>query len=215
MALNGCSLKISSDAIYGLIGPNGSGKTTLFNIITGFLSPDSGKIICSGKNITRNSTAHIAKLGIVRTFQLSRIFSSLSVRENLEAASQNKANEKRIDELLRLVLLDDLRNIQAGKLSYGQKKQLELARALILNPSILLLDEPTSGLEPNLVKVMIDQIRYARELGKGVFIIEHNMNVITNLAEKIFVLHNGAKIAEGSPDQIRADKQVIEAYLGE
>src|SRR5207245_10680512 len=128
---------------------------------------------------------------------------------------QRKTDEKRINELLNLVQLYDFRDVPAGKLSYGQKKQLELARALILDPSILLLDEPTSGLEPNLIKIMIEQIRYARKLGKGVFIIEHNMNVITNLAERIFVLQNGAKIAEGSPGEIRADKQVIDAYLGE
>ncbi len=214
-ALNRCSLRVSSDGIYGLVGPNGSGKTTLFNIITGFLYPDSGTVVCSGKEITRNSPASIARRGIVRTFQLPRVFSNLTVYENLEAAPHRKVDERRIGELLKMVQLSEFRNVSAGKLSYGQKKQLELARALILDPSILLLDEPTSGLEPNLIRVMIDQIRYARGLGKGIFIIEHNMNVITNLAEKIFVLHNGSKIAEGRPSDIRTDRQVIDAYLGE
>ena len=121
----------------------------------------------------------------------------------------------KIQELMEVFNLREVRNSLASTISFGQKKQLELARVLAMNPSLLLLDEPTSGLEPSLVKVTVDQIKYVRDLGKSIFIIEHNMNVIMNLAEKIFVLHNGKKIAEGTPDEIKTNNLVIDAYLGE
>ena len=215
VAVNDCSIALEKDGIYGLIGPNGSGKTTLFNVVTGFLRPDGGSVRFSDTNIARKNPITISRRGIARTFQLPRLFTNLTVEENLEASRSNGVKSQRTKELLEIFNLTGVKTTRAAILSYGQKKQLELARVLSMNPQLLMLDEPTSGLEPSLVNVMVEQIKYARELGKSVFIIEHNMNVIMNIAEKIFVLHNGSKIAEGTPGEIRADTQVIDAYLGE
>jgi len=215
VAVNDCSIALEKDGIYGLIGPNGSGKTTLFNVVTGFLRPDQGNVIFNDKNIARKNPISISRQVIARTFQLPRLFTNLTVEENLEVSRSRETGPKKTKELLEIFNLTQVRSTRASILSYGQKKQLELARVLAMNPQFLMLDEPTSGLEPSLVNVMVDQIKYARELGKSIFIIEHNMSVIMNLAEKIFVLHNGRKIAEGIPGEIRADSLVIDAYLGE
>jgi ABC-type branched-subunit amino acid transport system ATPase component len=212
-AVNDCNMELDKDGIYGLVGPNGSGKTTLFNVISGFLRPDAGKIFFGERSIAGKSPTGITKLGIARTFQLPRIFSNLTVEENLETCMYAKNGQ--IQELIEVFNLSDVKNSLASTISFGQKKQLELARVLAMNPSLLLLDEPTSGLEPSLVRVTVDQIKYVRKLGKSIFIIEHNMNVIMNLAEKIFVLHNGKKIAEGTPDEVKSNTLVIDAYLGE
>jgi ABC-type branched-subunit amino acid transport system ATPase component len=211
-AVNDCTIELESDGIFGLVGPNGSGKTTLFNVISGFLRPDQGSIVYGQKKISKKSPSSIAKLGIARTFQLPRVFSNLTVQENLEASGLGES--KKTQELMEVFNLKDIRNSPAGSISYGQKKQLELARVLSMNPSLLLLDEPTSGLEPALVRTTVNQIKYVRELGKSIFIIEHNMNVIMNLAEKIFVLHNGKKIAEGTPGEVKTNDLVVDAYLG-
>ena len=212
-AVDDCSLKLEKEGIFGLVGPNGSGKTTLFNMISGFLKPDRGKIGFGNKSIGGKNPISITRLGIARTFQLPRVFSNLTVEENLEASILGKSRQ--LQELMEVFNLKKISNSLASTISFGQKKQLELARVLAMDPTLLLLDEPTSGLEPSLVKVTVDQIKYVRDLGKSIFIIEHNMNVIMNLAEKIFVLHNGKKIAEGEPNEIKTNTLVIDAYLGE
>jgi branched-chain amino acid transport system ATP-binding protein len=213
VALNNCSLKVPSDRIFALIGPNGSGKTTLFNVITGFLSPQAGKVTLNGKDITRRDPAAIAKMGLVRTFQIPRVFASLTVEENLRVAN-SRIRDDRLDELLHLVALAELRERKAGHLSYGQKKGLDLARALAIGPSLVLLDEPTAGVEPAKIQSIVAQIKEVHKMGAGVFIIEHNMSVTMNLADHIYVLNSGVKIAEGPPRQIQSDERVIDAYFG-
>ncbi|HZW54835.1 MAG TPA: ABC transporter ATP-binding protein [Nitrososphaerales archaeon] len=215
VAVDDCSLELQENAvIYGLIGPNGSGKTTLFNLITGYLAPDSGKIYYGNTDITKKSAARISSLGLVRTFQLSRVFSHLTVEQNLEVARRKGIPRSKINEIISQFGLSNVRNVLAGGLSYGQKKLVDLGRALMMDPQLLLLDEPTAGVEPSVINTMIGQIRYARSIGKSVLVIEHNMNVLMSLAEKIFVLNGGKKIVEGSPSEISANQQVIDAYLG-
>jgi len=213
VAVNNCSLKVTSDRIFALIGPNGSGKTTLFNVITGFLSPEAGKVALDDRDITRRGPASIAKMGLVRTFQIPRVFANLTVEENLRVAN-SRIQDARLDELLDLVALGELRDRKAGHLSYGQKKGLDLARALAVGPSLVLLDEPTAGIEPAKIQSIVAQIKEVHKMGAGVFIIEHNMSVTMNLADHIYVLNSGVKIAEGPPRQIQSDERVIDAYFG-
>ncbi|SRR6266576_567042 len=213
VAVNNCSLKVPSDRIFALIGPNGSGKTTLFNVITGFLSPEAGKVALDDRDITRRGPASIAKMGLVRTFQIPRVFANLTVEENLRVAN-SRIQDARLDELLDLVALGELRDRKAGHLSYGQKKGLDLARALAVGPSLVLLDEPTAGIEPAKIQSIVAQIKEVHKMGAGVFIIEHNMSVTMNLADHIYVLNSGVKIAEGPPRQIQSDERVIDAYFG-
>jgi len=213
VAVNNCSLKVPSDRIFALIGPNGSGKTTLFNVITGFLSPEAGKVALDDRDITGRGPASIAKMGLVRTFQIPRVFANLTVEENLRVAN-SRIQDARLDELLDLVALGELRDRKAGHLSYGQKKGLDLARALAVGPSLVLLDEPTAGIEPAKIQSIVAQIKEVHKMGAGVFIIEHNMSVTMNLADHIYVLNSGVKIAEGPPRQIQSDERVIDAYFG-
>jgi ABC-type branched-subunit amino acid transport system ATPase component len=213
IAVNDCSLRVPSDRIFALIGPNGSGKTTLFNVITGFLSPEAGEVALDGKNITGRDPARIAKMGMVRTFQIPRVFANLTVEENLRVAN-SRIQDIRLNELLELVALKEMRERKAGHLSYGQKKGLDLARALAIGPSLVLLDEPTAGIEPAKIQSIMKQIREIHTMGAGVFIIEHNMSVTMNLADYIYVLNSGVKIAEGPPQQIQSDERVIDAYFG-
>jgi len=213
IAVNNCSLNVPSDRIFALIGPNGSGKTTLFNVITGFLSPEAGRVALNGRDITGRDPARIAKMGLVRTFQIPRVFANLTVEENLRVANSG-IQDVRLNELLDLVALSGFRERKAGHLSYGQKKGLDLARALSLGPSLVLLDEPTAGIEPSKVRSIVAQIREVHRMGAGVFIIEHNMSVTMKLADHIYVLNSGVKIAEGTPEQIQSDERVIDAYFG-
>jgi branched-chain amino acid transport system ATP-binding protein len=213
IAVNDCSLRVTSDRIFALIGPNGSGKTTLFNVITGFSYPEAGRVVLDGRNITRRNPAAIAKMGVVRTFQIPRVFPNLTVEENLRVAN-SRVEDGRLRELLDLVSLGEMRGRSAGHLSYGQKKGLDLARALVLRPSLVLLDEPTAGIEPAKIHSIVEQIREIHRQGTGVFIIEHNMPVTMSLVDHIYVLNNGTKIAEGSPSQIQSDERVIDAYFG-
>ena len=213
VAVSDCSIEVTSDRIFALIGPNGSGKTTLFNIITGFLSPETGKVELDKKDITRRNPAAIARLGVVRTFQIPRVFPNLTVEENLRVADP-RVSEDRLSELLDLVSLREMRKRKAGHLSYGQKKGVDIARALVLRPSLVLLDEPTAGLEPAGIQSIVEEIKEIHRLGTGVFLIEHNMSVTMSLVDHIYVLNNGVKIAEGSPSEVQSNEGVIDAYFG-
>jgi len=222
------SLTIPEGGIIGLIGPNGSGKTTLFNSIVGYHPIDSGKIKYLGRDITDLSVPAIARLGMLRTFQQTRIYGGMTCIQNMQISapfarknitslftSFPKEQMERISDLLVFVGLFSKRHLQAGDLSFGQQKLLEFAMALIAEPRLLLLDEPTAGINPTLINGLIDRLKVAnRELGITLFIIEHNMRVIMNIADHIYCLAHGEMLAEGPPDQIQNNQQVIDAYLG-
>ena len=215
-------------SIVGLIGPNGSGKTTLFNSIVGTHPIDKGSIKFDNKEVSELPVPVVAKLGLLRTFQQTRIYSKLNCVENMlishKASDQGFAKifskippdlTERAENLLNFVGLHQKRNLRAGDLSFGQQKLLELAMALMNEPKMLLLDEPTAGINPTLINGIIDRlIKVNKEYGITLLVIEHNMRVIMSLAQKIFCLAHGQMLADGTPEQIKNDKRVIDAYLG-
>ncbi len=222
------SLTVDQGTIVGLIGPNGSGKTTLFNSIVGTHSIDKGSINFDGKEVSSLPVPVIAKLGLLRTFQQTRIYGKLNCIQNM-LISAKPTNDNiftvfskipadltdRAENLLHFVGLYQKRKLRAGDLSFGQQKLLELAMALMNEPKMLLLDEPTAGINPTLINGIIDRlIKVNKEFGITLFVIEHNMRVIMNLAQIIFCLAHGQLIADGSPNEIKNDKRVIDAYLG-
>ncbi len=222
------SLKVKKGAITGLIGPNGSGKTTLFNSIVGYHPIDSGSIKFEDKEISKLPVPAIARLGLLRTFQQTRIYGDMNGVENMlisqphrkmslrEAFTKNtKEDYERADHLLEFVGLYEKRFLQSGSLSFGQQKLLEFAMALMNEPTCLLLDEPTAGINPTLINGLIDRLRRANsEFGITLFIIEHNMRVIMNMADHIYCLAHGEMLAEGKPEEIQSDQRVVDAYLG-
>jgi len=222
------SLTVDQGTIVGLIGPNGSGKTTLFNSIVGTHSIDKGSINFDGKEVSSLPVPVIAKLGLLRTFQQTRIYGKLNCIQNM-LISAKPTNDNiftvfskipadltdRAENLLHFVGLYQKRKLRAGDLSFGQQKLLELAMALMNEPKMLLLDEPTAGINPTLINGIIDRlIKVNKEFGITLFVIEHNMRVIMNLAQIIFCLAHGQLIADGSPNEIKNDKRVVDAYLG-
>ncbi len=222
------SLRVPEGKIIGLIGPNGSGKTTLFNSIVGYHPIDGGSIRFQSREISKMQVPDIARLGLLRTFQQTRIYGKMTCVQNMLISrsernsrfidlfgSQAGRGTRRADELLEFVGLYEKRHLPAGTLSFGQQKLLEFAMALMNEPEMLMLDEPTAGINPTLINGLIDRLRRANaDFGITLFVIEHNMRVMMNLAEHIYCLAHGELLAEGPPDRIQNDQRVLDAYLG-
>jgi len=222
------SLAVPDGAIVGRIGPNGSGKTTLFNCIVGYHPMDAGSVRFDGREISRLRVPEIARLGMIRTFQQTRVYRRISCLRNMLISAPNRQQRWRslfssfppelteqAEHLLEFVGIYDKRRQYAGDLSFGQQKLLELAMALMIRPKMLLLDEPTAGINPTLINGLVERLRRANaELGITLLVIEHNMHVIMDLAGHIFCLAHGELLADGSPQAIRNDPRVVEAYLG-
>jgi branched-chain amino acid transport system ATP-binding protein len=217
-AVDGCHLQIPKGKISGLIGPNGSGKTTTFNLLTGVIPPDSGKVVFNGEDIAGLKPYQIFRKGITRTFQITRIYREMTVFENLLSVTYLKIPmheaRKRAEELMEFVTLTKLRDEYGGFLSYGQQKLLEFARALMTDPELILLDEPAAGVNRTLLASLLERIHELQRQGKTILIVEHDMNVIMNHCEKIFVMDYGVNIAEGKPAEIQNNERVVEAYFG-
>ncbi len=222
------SMSVKKGSIVGLIGPNGSGKTTLFNSIVGTHPIDKGSIVFEGKEVSQLPIPVVAKLGLLRTFQQTRIYGKLNCINNM-LISNKPTNDnilsvfskvpseltEKAENLLSFVGLYQKRKLRAGDLSFGQQKLLELAMALMNEPKMLLLDEPTAGINPTLINGIIDRlIKVNKEFGITLLVIEHNMKVIMQLANHIFCLAHGQLLANGTPEEIKNDKRVIDAYLG-
>ena len=235
-AVNNLSIYIENKEIVGLIGPNGAGKTTVFNLLTKVYEPSRGSISLCGNDIKNKSILQANVAGIARTFQNIRLFNTLSVIDNVKVAMNNnyhyslfdtlfhtkkyKSAEKEIEEksleLLKIFDLDSEKDYVASSLPYGAQRRLEIARALATNPKILLLDEPAAGMNPQETAELMDTIRFVRDkFDICILLIEHDMNLVMNICERIYVLNYGALLAKGSPDEIKNNEDVIKAYLGE
>lgn len=234
VAVDSVSFEVPAEGITAIIGPNGAGKTTLFNLISGFMPPTAGTILFEGDDITGRPPERIASLGLVRTFQLVQLFQNLSADENVRvgchlrtrgglfaaltrlgpARGEERLVAERARELLEFVGLGERRAAAASVLPYGQQRLLEIARALAAGPKLLLLDEPAAGLNAEETRRLSDLIRRIVAQGTSVLIIEHDMTLVMNTADRVIVLDFGRKIAEGAPEMVSKDTAVIEAYLG-
>jgi len=233
-AVNGMSLAVRPGEILGLIGPNGAGKTTMFDLLAGSVIPTSGQILLAGHDVTGHAAHRRLGQGLGRTFQIPRPFPELSLVENLMLARQNQTGEQlwasftsprriaveervareKARDLLALVLLDKLADQPARVLSGGQRKLLELARVMMADPQVILLDEPAAGVNPSLLEVLIDRIRAINASGITFLLIEHNIDMVTRLCNRIVVMASGSLLCEGTPEEVARDPRVIEAYLG-
>ena len=234
-AVDNASIEVAKGSITGLIGPNGAGKTTLFNLLSRFSRPDRGQVIFDGEPIHQLRPYQIALQGMVRTFQVARVLSRLSVLENMLLAAQHQTGEKfwrvllpsgqvareeqqlrdRALEILDSVGLSPMAKEYAGALSGGQRKLLEMARVLMTRPKLVLLDEPAAGVNPTLIKQICQHITTWNQEGLTFLIVEHNMDVIMSLCDRVWVLAEGRNLADGPPSEIQTNPKVLEAYLGQ
>jgi len=233
-AVDRANIEVASGSITGLIGPNGAGKTTLFNLISGFASPDRGRVSFDGTDIQHLRPHQIAQHGLVRTFQTARVLARLSVLDNMLLGAQKQAGENPFRvwfhrrqvareqrqnrewamTVLEAVGLGDMAHEYAGSLSGGQRKLLEMARTLMVHPKLVLLDEPVAGVNPKLVERICEQIAAWNRDGIAFLIVEHNMDALMSLCDRIWVLAQGRNLAQGTPTEIQTDPQVLDAYLG-
>ncbi|PSP37715.1 ABC transporter ATP-binding protein [Halobacteriales archaeon QH_7_65_31] len=236
-AVDGTSFEVEAGSLTGLIGPNGAGKSTTFNCITGIHTPTAGQVQFDGENITGLAPHEIANRGLVRTFQIARELEEMTVLENMMLAPKHQRGEsitrsvtpglrrdvvkqegqlrERVWETLEFFELDHLAEAEAGTLSGGQRKLLEMARALMTDPEVVLLDEPLAGVNPTLEEKLLERIHELREDGYTFLFVEHDMDIIMEHCERIIVMHQGTVLADGTADDIRGNEEVIEAYLGE
>ncbi len=226
-AVNGLSIKIEKGKVTGLIGPNGSGKTTLINLLTGVVPFNGGTVLISGTELSKIAAFDVAAYGVTRTFQAVRLFEQMSVLDNLLVVlternvfsalfERHKAHHyAQAEELLKNVNLWDKRDENAENLSYGQRKLLEIARAVAMDVEIYFFDEPFAGLFPEMRRVVVDTIKRLRDAHKTVVLVEHDMDIIRELPDHVIVLDAGKLLAEGTPQEVLADARVIEAYLGD
>ena len=228
------SLNLNTNELTSIIGPNGAGKTTFFDLISGFQDSDEGKVYLNDKNITRSQPYSIARLGMIRTFQLTKVFDRMTVLENMMFSASTVNNDSFIRSLIRLpsqktteknikeksfeimkdLNIDHMANSYARELSGGQKKLLELGRSIINDPGILLLDEPLAGVNPKLAEEILQIILNLSEKGISILMVEHNIEAVMKISQRVIVLAEGMVIADDTPENVRTDEKVIEAYLG-
>lgn len=227
-AVDDVDIEVNEGEIVGLIGPNGAGKSTLFNCITGTLRPDEGDVFLRGESVTGWPEYRIARAGLGRMFQETRIFGDMSVRRNLLLSGQeggasvrsllgrpDPALHERVEELLETIDLGGLADVRAGRLSFGQQKLIEFAMELMSEPDLLLMDEPAGGINPSMLGNLIEYIRTANEDEEAtILLIEHNMDFVMEITDRIYVLAHGERIAAGTPGEIQNDQRVLDAYLG-
>lgn len=228
-AVNNVTLSLERNKFTTILGPNGAGKTTLFNLISGLLKPTEGKIFFKGTDVTGLSPIERVRMGMGRSFQLTNVFPHLTTYENVRLAMQARENigyriftdhrsfhqlNEKTDEILERVLLKDKRQFIAGNLSHGEQRKLELGMVLALEPEVLLLDEPTAGMAIEEVPTMVDILNKTKKLGTTIILIEHKMDMVKTLSDKLMIIVNGGMLVEGDPEEVSRNPEVLKAYLG-